>query len=81
MAARVPAFAVAFSTQVARVLECADAEGCIEFTLDAGSKGDRSICLEHHARDRPRDARYMRAFECARQFLVACGFEVETYGD
>ena len=80
MAAQPTEFSVAFSTQVARVLECTDAVGCITFTVDSGSKGDRSVCLEHHPPAQQRDARYMQAFESARAFLVSCGFEVETYG-
>ena len=34
-------FKVKFNGDVAGVLECEDAIGTIEFTLDAGSKGDR----------------------------------------
>ena len=69
-------FTVRFSSEVARVLECDDATGRIEFTLDAGSKGDRSICLEHHPCDWPRGTRYDLAFQQARQYLELCGYEV-----
>ena len=74
-------FAVRFSTEVARVLECDDATGRIEFTLDAGSKGDRSICLRHHPEGWPRKTRYELAFLRAKQFLESCGYEVEIYGE
>ena len=70
-------FTVRFSTEVARVLQCDDATGRIEFTLDVGSKGGRSICLEHHPLNWPRGLRYDRAFQRAKQFLESCGYEVE----
>jgi hypothetical protein len=73
-------FSVRFSTNVARVLEYEDATGKIEFTLDAGSKGDRFICLENHPASWPRGPRYEVAFLRAKQFLEACGYEVEIYG-
>ena len=73
-------FAVRFSTEVARVLVCEDATGRIEFTLDAGSKGDHSICLEHHPSDWPRGPRYDLAFRRAKEYLESCGYEVEIYG-
>jgi len=73
-------FTVRFSTEVARVLECDDATGRIKFGLDSGSKGDRSICLEHHPADWPRGRRYDLAFRCAKEYLESCGFEVEIYG-
>jgi hypothetical protein len=74
-------FTVRFSTEVARVLQCDDATGRIEFTVDAGSKGDRSICLEHHPASWPRGPRYELAFHRAKQFLESCGYEVEIYGE
>jgi hypothetical protein len=73
--------AVRFSSKVARVLECDVLGGRIEFTLDSGSRGDRSICLEHHPETRTRDATYIAAFEAARQYLVSCGYEVEIDGE
>jgi hypothetical protein len=73
-------FTVRFSTEVARVLECDDSTGRIQFTLDAGSKGDKSVCLEHHPSDWPRGSRYDLAFRRAKEFLESCGFEVEIYG-
>ena len=51
-------FTVRISADVARVLECEDATGTIQFTLDAGSKGDNSICLEHHPASWLRGPRY-----------------------
>jgi hypothetical protein len=74
-------FAVKFSTQVARVIDCEDSNGLIQFTLDGGSKGDKSICLEHHSVDAPRSERYHLAFRRAKEFLESCGFEVEIYGN
>jgi hypothetical protein len=71
-------FKVRFSGDVVGVLECEDAKGTIEFTLDAGSKGDRSICLQHHPANAPRGRRYELAFAKAKQFLESCGYEVET---
>ena len=73
-------FTVRFSTEVARVLECDDAIGRITFTLDAGEKGDRSICLEHHPESFPRGPRYDLAFRRAKEYLESCGYEVEIYG-
>jgi hypothetical protein len=72
---------VRFSTRVARVLECDTPGGKIEFTLDSGSSGDRSICLEHHPANRARDATYVAAFEAARKYLQGRGYEVEIYGE
>jgi hypothetical protein len=71
---------VRFSARVARVLECDAPGGTIEFTVDAGSSGDRSICLEHHPPGWTRGADYSAAFEAAREYLVSCGYEVEVYG-
>jgi hypothetical protein len=70
---------VRFSPAVARVLECDAPGGKIEFTVDAGSHGDRSLCLEHHPRDWPRGAYYLAAFEAAREYLQSCGYEVEVH--
>jgi hypothetical protein len=71
---------VRFSSKVARVLECEAPGGTIQFTLDSGSNGDRSICLEHHPRDWARSNDYSAAFQAAREYLVSCGYEVEVYG-
>jgi hypothetical protein len=82
MSALAPAeISVRFSTKAARVLECDVLGGRIDFTLDSGSRGDRSICLEHHPATRTRDATYIAAFEAARQYLVSCGYEVEIDGE
>ena len=75
------AISVRFSTKVARVLECDTPAGKIEFTLDSGPSGDRSICLEHHPATRARNAAYIAAFEAARKYLQSCGYEVEIYGE
>jgi hypothetical protein len=75
------AYTVRFSTEVARVLECHGHAGRIDFTLDAGSKGDSSICLEHHPPNWPRAVNYDEAFQSARQFLEARGYEVEIHGE
>ena len=71
---------VRFSSKVARVLECDAPSGTIQFTVDSGSNGDKSICLEHHPRGWARSADYFAAFEAARDYLVSCGYEVEVYG-
>jgi hypothetical protein len=73
-------FKVRFSTTVARVVEYSDVGGTLEFTLDGGSKGDKSVCLEHHPSTGPRDERYRIAFGRTKEFLESCGFEVEIYG-
>jgi hypothetical protein len=74
-------FKVRFSADVAGVLECDDATGRIEFALGAGSKGEGSICLEHHPASRPRGPRYELAFLRAKQFLESSGYEVEVYSE
>ena len=74
-------FKVAFSAKVARVLECTDSIGTVEFTLDNGPAGDKSICLEHHPSDWPRGDRYHLAFRRAKEYLESCGYEVEIYGN
>jgi hypothetical protein len=71
-------FKVRFNGDVEGVLECEDAIGTIEFTLDVGSKCDRSICLQHHPASAPRGQRYDLAFLKAKQFLESCGYFVET---
>jgi len=71
---------VRFSSKVARALECEAPSGTIQFTLDMGSNGDKSICLEHHPRAWARSSDYPVAFEAARLYLVSCGYEVEIYG-
>ena len=73
-------FTVRFSTRVARVLECEDEAGVIEFGLDSGDHGDKSLCLEHHPASWPRGPRYDLAFHCAKEFLESCGYQVEVYG-
>ena len=79
MESRTPVdFKVRFSADVPGILEYDDATGRIEFTLDAGSKGDRSICLRHHPESAPRGQRYDLAFLKAKQFLESCGYLVET---
>jgi hypothetical protein len=71
---------VRFSSKVAWTLECDAPGGTIQFTLDIGSNGNKSICLEHHPRGWARSADYSAAFAAARQYLVSCGYEVEVYG-
>jgi hypothetical protein len=73
-------FAVKFSESVVRVLECETPHGRLQFTLDSGSTGDRSICLEHHPSSLPRVASYDQAFNSAKQYLESCGYEVEIHG-
>ena len=73
-------FTVKFSAKVARVLECSDAHGTVEFTVDSGSDGDKSVCLEHHSAGSPRGQRYDVAFRSAKEYLESCGYKVEIYG-
>ena len=73
-------FTVSFSERVGRLLECVDAAGRIEFTLDAGAGEGNSICLEHHPASWPRGSRYEAAFESAKRFLESSGYSVEIYG-
>jgi hypothetical protein len=81
-------FTVKFGN-IARTIECDDAEGQILFTFDAGSKfdfknpnrpGKNSLCLEHHPSDWPRGPRYDLAFRRAKEYLESCGYDVEIYG-
>jgi len=72
-------FTVKFG-KIARTLECEDGEGCILFTLDLGSKGNKSLCLEHHPSSWPRGPRYALAFQAAKHYLESCGYELEVYG-
>jgi hypothetical protein len=65
---------------VARTLECEDSNGCILFTFDIGSNGDKSICLEHHSLDSQRGPRYDAAFHAAKRHMESRGFTVEIYG-
>jgi len=74
-------FTVKFSSEIVRIIECADTEGQIKFSVDQGSHGDKSLCLEHHPRDWPRDQRYTEAFDSAKRFLISCGYQVEVYGE
>ena len=74
-------FSVRFSPSVAFTLECTDSAGTVTFTVDTGSGGNRSICLEHHPADWPRGERYLLAFRSAKEFLESCGYEVEVYGN
>ena len=74
-------FSVEFSPQIARMLDYRDSGTHIEFTLDASEHGNDGITLEHHPRSMPRDSSYDLAFTRCRQFLEACGFKVEVYGD
>ena len=67
--------------EVARTLDCEDAQGHITFTLDLGSRDNKSLCLEHHPLDWPRGPRYDDAFQSAKGFLESCGYEVEVFGD
>jgi hypothetical protein len=71
---------VRFSRRVARVIECETPTGLIQFAFDGSPKGPKSLCLEHHAPTSPRSESYTAAFEAARRYLVARGYEVEVYG-
>jgi hypothetical protein len=73
-------FRVRFSRNLAKVVEVEAPSGLITFTLDSGSSGDRSICLEHHPSSWPRTDNYNLAFESAKRYLESCGYEVETGG-
>jgi hypothetical protein len=74
-------FSVAFDQRIARVLGYHDSVAHVEFTLDASEHGNGWITLEHHPESTPRSSRYNLAFDRCRQFLEACGFKVEIYGD
>ncbi|MBI3415616.1 MAG: hypothetical protein HY043_09910 [Verrucomicrobia bacterium] len=67
--------------KLARTIDYDDPHGHILFTFDAGSKGNTSLCLEHHAPQTSRTPRYAIAFERAKQYLESCGYEVEIYGE
>ena len=71
--------AVRFS-KVARILECDTPSGPIEFSFDGSPNGPKALFLEHHGPSSPRSESYAAAFEAARRYLVACGYEVEVYG-
>ena len=73
-------FTVKFG-KYARTLEYDDPQERILFTFDVGSKGNKSLCLEHHAPQMPRSPRYDIAFDRAKQYLESCGYEVEIYGE
>jgi hypothetical protein len=81
MSSALGGFAVRFSPNVGRVLECTDSEGTVEFTVDAGADGDSSVCLEHHPLNWPRGDRYVLAFRSAKEFLESRGYKVEVYGE
>jgi hypothetical protein len=81
MTAQPSRFVVRFSKSVARTLECIDRECTVTFTVDAGSGGNSSICLEHHPSDWPRGEQYALAFRSAKEFLESCGYEVEVRGE
>ena len=74
-------FTVDFSREVARVINYDDSQGRIEFTVDSSDNGDKWVVLEHHPRSWPRGPRYDLAFKRTKQFLEACGFGVEIYGE
>jgi hypothetical protein len=73
-------FSVRFGA-VGRTLDYDDSQGQILFTFDAGSRGPKSICLEHHAPKKPRPPHYEIAFQRTKQYLESCGYEVETFGE
>ncbi len=73
-------FPVRFSSTTARVIECDAPGGTVQFTLESGPNGDKSICLEHHPIGWARSVHYSAAFEAARAYLVSCGYEVEIHG-
>jgi hypothetical protein len=73
-------FTVKFG-RTARTLEYDDHQGQLVFSVDLGSGGDKSLCLEHWSPQNQRVPRYRLAFERAKQYLESCGYHVETYGD
>lgn len=73
-------FTVRFG-KCARTIDYVDQYGHILFTFDIGSKGKKSLCLEHHAPQAPRSPQYGVAFERTKKYLESCGYEVETYGE
>ena len=65
----------------ARTIDYKD-EACeLIFTFDSSEKGDGWICLEHHSRSQQRPAGYDVAFNRTKEFLEACHFKVEVYGE
>ncbi len=73
-------FTVRFG-KYARTLDYDDPHGHILFTFDIGSKGNKSLCLEHHAPQTSRSQQYGIAFERTKKYLESCGYEVEVYGE
>jgi len=65
----------------ARTIDYDDSAGHILFTFDVGSRGDRSLCLEHHSPQTSRSPNYGIAFERVKQHLESLGYEVEIYGE
>ena len=65
---------------IARTLEYDDPHGHLLFTFDAGSRGAKSLCLEHHAPQKPRPPQYDIAFQRTKEYLESCGYQVETFG-
>ena len=75
-------FTVKFG-KYARTLEYDEPQVHILFTFDVVSKDDKSVwtvCLEHHAPETPRGARYDIAFERTKQYLESRGYKVEICG-
>ena len=64
---------------VAWTVEYKDSRGDIVFTLDEGSHGAKSICLEHHALQTTRPPHYDIAFQKTKEYLESCGYQVETF--
>ena len=63
--------------RIARTLEYDDAHGQIVFTFDIGSKGKKSLVLEHYPPAMARSPRYDMAFDRSKQFLESCGYVVQ----
>jgi hypothetical protein len=66
--------------RIGRTLEYNDAHGAVLFTFDLGSKGSKSLCLEHHPPARRRTSNYDIAFKRTLLYMQSCGYEVETFG-
>jgi hypothetical protein len=79
--AKAEGFLVQFYREAAHVIAYEDSEGQLLFAFDLGSEGDRSLALEWSGGiERWRDAsRAKTAFERAKRFLEACGYQVELW--
>lgn len=64
----------------ARTIDYKDAEYASLFTFDMSDKGEDWVCLEHYPKSWPRPPKYETAFARTKEFLEACHFKVEIYG-